>query len=385
MTGKSGPAFSFFLSEKNMEVDEASEIWGAFLPEDRRMSRGRRRRVAYGDYFSAARACVEARLDRVVAPAISRKTGASTRAADIESVAVFLKKHGAFYHPARIEARSRGRVCSFVWNAAFSDAGRARVKEEVRVIQGLNAGSFPGFLPEVFDVGEIPAGDGGCLSFFLGEWFEGHSELHLSRRRDASAGLKVWSETGPCFFLSPKLEWEFYERSAFILTCFYNPETFEQVFPWHHAAGDFIVKPIDGGLDVRLVTARGRGALFGCEDPDPEAVFQGLAFFWINLSIRTRLDRMDGTGETAWAGDRAGPAAWSGFLKALNEKKRRGDMPPSADGFRDYFSSLSRSDIRDMAMAVLGSYNPQAPDIPVIEKNMEAHTRLMADLMGKAF
>ena len=49
---------------------------------------------------------------------------------------------------------------------------------------------------------------------------------------------------------------EVYRQAAFILTLYYDVETFEQIFPWHHAAGDFVVKADEGAVDVRLVTAR---------------------------------------------------------------------------------------------------------------------------------
>jgi len=348
MTDNSKPRFSFFLSGTDIPVNEKSEIWTAFLPEDRHMTRGGRYNVTYGGYFSGLRLYLEKKLCEKIRSVVSEKTGSGINASDIDEIRVSLQKHGAFYHPAKIDVHINGMARSFVLNAAISETGKGCVKRECEAIAKLASDPFPGFLPRIYDQGEIRTEDGRSLSFFLGEWFNGYSELHLSRDpEDDLLKLMVWDEEHGRFFLSPGQESEFYERAAFILTCFYDLETFEQVFPWHHAAGDFIIR-CGGGLDVKLVTVRQRAAMFGVEKNDAgsaDYVMEGALFFLLSISVRMRLDRIDGTGEIAWAGDCAAGGVLKGFMKALALKKLRASPTLSpAEGFISFISSRSPGD-----------------------------------------
>ena len=226
---------------------------------------------------------------------------------------------------------------------------------------------------------------GRAFSCFLGEWFEGYSELHVSRDpEDGALKLMVWDEDRGPFFLSPGREAAFYERAAFILTCFYDLETFEQIFPWHHAAGDFVIKCSGDRTDVKLVTARQRAAMFSTENADLDSILKGALFFLLNMSIRMRLDRIDGTGQIAWAQNFAADNAYKGFVKALSAKERLLSMPSSPEiCFLDFFSTCSYGDIKDMTMAIVDSYNPVAPDMPVIRKNIDAHINRIFGLAQK--
>ena len=378
--------FLFFLSGEHLPIDEKSQRWSDFLPEDRHMTPGGRYNVSYGDYFSSARLYLEKNQCGVICRVISKRRGVATTVSDIGDIRIFLKKHGEFYHPARVEAHVQGKVYPFVLNAAFSDAGRARAQRECRVISEMNAGPFPGFLPEIYDLGEIKKNGAEdlispCL-FFTGEWFDGYSELHLSHDSDDNVlKLVVWDEDGAPFFLSPSQELAFYEQAAFILSCFYDMETFDQIFPWHHAAGDFIIKCGDHGVDVKLITARQRGAMFGVEDPDADSMMEGALLFLLNMSVRMRLDRIDGIGETAWAGDSAVVGALRGFIKALAGKKSPPAISISLDRcFREFILTRSREDMADMTMSIVESCHLDAPDMPVIKKNIDAHITALFDL-----
>jgi len=384
MSNNARVPFLFFLSEERIPMDEKDQRWSDFLPEDRRMTPGGRYDVAYGDYFSSARLYLEKDQCGVIRRVVSKKRGVQTTVSDIGEIRIFLKKHGGFYHPARIEADAHGRVWPFVLNVAFSDAGKACAKRERRVISEMNAGPFPGFLPEIHDLGgmEKNGPEGVSFLFFLGEWFDGYSELHLSRRPDDGAlKLAVWDEDGAPFFLSDAQELAFYERAAFILACFYDLETFEQIFPWHHAAGDFVIKCDDLGVDVKLITARQRAALFGVEHPDADSMMEGAAFFLLNMSIRMRLDRIDGVGQTAWAGDLAVAGALSGFMNALAAKKPPPSISMSLDRcFREFILTRSFAEITDMTMSIVESFHLDAPDMPVIKKNIDAHIAALFEL-----
>jgi len=70
---------------------------------------------------------------------------------------------------------------------------------------------------------------------------------------------------------------------------------------WHHAAG-ISCKEHWGVVDVRLTTARGYEPLvIFIEDQDINPVM-ALLYFFLDLTVRMRLDRWEGVGEIVWAG-----------------------------------------------------------------------------------
>jgi len=89
----------------------------------------------------------------------------------------------------------------------------------------------------------------------VSEWLEGYHEWHLTRpgRKASRSHLghgkrktepprqrKVGASSGG------------FENSD----SDYDPKTFRQIYPWHHAAGDFVVNLAVGAVEVKLTTAR---------------------------------------------------------------------------------------------------------------------------------
>jgi hypothetical protein len=78
-----------------------------------------------------------------------------------------------------------------------------------------------------------------------------------------------------------------------------------QIFPWHHAAGDFVIRVDGEKTSVKMITVRDYVPMAGIEtEPDSEqAILDALVIFFIHLSVRMRLDRLDGVNEVVWAPD----------------------------------------------------------------------------------
>ena len=71
------------------------------------------------------------------------------------------------------------------------------------------------------------------------------------------------------------------------------------------------------------MAARQYGPLIGPEDLPWE---EALLFFLLNLTLRIRLDRLDGVGEIAWADEGCLSPALEGFFLALEEKAKQGEF-----------------------------------------------------------
>jgi len=242
----------------------------------------------------------------------------------IDDVRIFLEKHGEFYHPARVCIRVHRRTLTFVVNVAVSQPGLEAIAAEYRRLKRLRQAFNAHFIPAVYGMKWVRLPGGGDLGMFIGEWFRGYHEFHQSA--DASGGeikLVAWDAERGNFFLTPAQCREAYRQAAAILTYYYNLETLEQIFSWHHAAGDFILRPFGrDAVRMRLITVRRYAPLFENVAITPETMLEGLVVFFLNLSIRNRVDRLDGVGELAWSDHLAVPATVKGFFDGLEMKMR---------------------------------------------------------------
>lgn len=303
-------------------------------------------------------------------------------AGDIQEIRLHLEKHGEFYHPARIEADVAGRTVYFVLNVAVSDPGKTLIKGEFHHLKKLNAEFAESFLPQVYALGEVASGSKRKFWMFLGDWLEDYYEFHLSRDAASDNRLKVnvWEDPNCHFFLSLTQSAQLYRQVARILTYYYDITTFEQVFSWHHAAGDFVVRINRSEIDLKLITVRRYKSFLNNSDglkdasPNPEMILQALLIFFLSLAIRTRLDRLDGIGDFVWADSLAVGPTLTGFLEGLALKPPIRMLPDTVERcFRYYLAVCSRQDFYELSNAVVDALHPQAPEIPVIKQNLTNH------------
>jgi hypothetical protein len=194
----------------------------------------------------------------------------------------------------------------------------------------------------------------------------------------------VWDDVRGRFFLSIEQTKMLYARVSKILTGYYNLESFEQIFSWHHAAGDFVVRVENEKLDLRLVSVRRYEAIFGdqknTQTPpvDPQRILQALLIYFLNLSIHIRLDRLDGIGEIVWSDSLAVEATLVGFLEALSVKP---DIPSLPDSpmvcFVAYLASCTQGDLIDLTGAIVNRFNPRMPGLKVVKKNIQQHVETL--------
>ncbi len=331
--------------------------------------------VSHGMYFDAVHAFLSSNdFENVLttATAITRKP---LNINNIKKIDIILEKHGEYYHPSRIVLDLHGRRLALVLNVAFSSQGRACMKREFGLLQTLNAAYAWSFLPQVYAIGDVELPDLGKVSLFLGQWFEGFHEFHLTRHPETGhPKLVVWDPTQGAYDLTAAQVEAIYEQAATILTAYFNLETYEQVFAWHHAAGDFIVNTDQTPPQVKLITVREYAPLFEQVEPDAEALVQALLLFLLNLSIRMRLDRLDGVGAMAWAPDMAVPATVQGFFKGLALQLAALEVPQdTVQHFRKYLKMHTKKDILDALETLVARYDPAMPGLSVVKAHLPLH------------
>lgn len=375
------PRFKYFLSNKKNPVHKDSRIWTASLPMNRQqIPDDSGIGMSHGDYFTAARYFLEQDGYEKVTRAVSKYMHREATSQEIQEIRIILEKHGEFYHPALIETLLHGMDIAFVLNVAISDPGKNCIQREYCLLKQLSE-NFPfSFLPKVFDQGCISVA-GNEIGMFLGEWFKGYNEFHISLDpTDGKHKISVWDHEHGNYFLTDDQATNVYRHAASILTRYYNVKTFEHIFSWHHAAGDFVLKCENNRIDLKLITVRQYRPLFETniesedENPDAERILEALLVFFLNLAIRMRLDRLDGVGEIVWSDDVAIKGTINGFLEGLTLKPPLGGCDkPLVSCFRHHLLSCSRAELLDLNRSIVQSYHSQAPEVPVIKQHLTQH------------
>jgi hypothetical protein len=372
--------FHFFISDESHPMTLRSALWEAPIPSSRLPGPAEAEkigRVSYGDYFLAVESFLSGNDFKPLLLSVSSCTGLPAKSEHIECIRVFLVKHGEFYHPSHIEADIGGNCFKFVLNVATAPAGFALINREYNLLDHLGR-CFPyGFIPRVYDIGRVKTSVGRPVEMFIGEWFEGFYEFHLSHDPGSGrTGIVVWDGKKGPHFLSEAQVFQLYEHIAHILTAYYNPFTFEHIFSWHHAAGDFILKKEKGNLSIRLITIRNYGPMLENAEKRLETVLDGLLIFLMNLSIRLRVDRLDGVGEYAWAGEQAAKGTVWGFFNGLDRQVGLELIPIElADGFKSYLSAFSEEDLLEWFAPMIGGFHPDTPGLTLILNNLDKHVR----------
>ncbi len=328
--------------------------------------------ISYREYFYVIRDFILQDSFAPLVQAASRMLDAEIAPHDLKKAVVRSEKHGAHYHPASVEAffhQGRIKICL---NVAVHESGNYQLEHEAEVLGLLHHKFGLPHLPRPYYQGRFNS-----MFFLVAEWFEGYHEFHLSLDHAGRQRLKLWDYDHGPKFLSPEQCFEIYRRIAFILTSYYDPESTAQIYPWHHAAGDFVAgireqEGLPAQVRVRLTTARGYTSLVDMTAGTPSGSLIGLFHFFLNLSIRMRLDRLDGVGESAWADDLCLEAFVRGFFDVFKSSPGSGSLLPSADYFLEVLRSFSPGELRRACLPILETCQ-ETEDLPIILPHLDEH------------
>jgi hypothetical protein len=372
--------FKFFLSGLINPIKENDPVWSSQLPVSRLKSGGHKSvTVTYGDYFNAAEAFLSENQFQRLTSAMFQQSNTPIFPEIIENVSIILEKHGEYYHPSKIEVTAKKRKWEFVLNVAVSEAGLKSARKEFELLTKLSSEMPWNFIPAVYEYGDVNSSKAGSdFRMFLGQWFSGFNEFHIhSIDQDGNCRIEVWDETQGNYFLSEKQAYELYRQTALILTCYHDMETFEQIHPWHHAAGDFVLKIEDGHLSVKLITIRGHHPIVRNEEKDLASMLEALLIFLMDLSVKNRIDRFKGVGDLAWANDIFVMSTINGFFDGLFQKAGKNIIPKQLpDYFGIYLATLTEDAIKELFDDILLTYPQQAPELPFVRSAINSHALL---------
>ena len=304
--------------------------------------------------------------------AVNDRSGSDFDLSAVKEIIIRTEKHGALYHPASIECLTAGKKVKFGLNVAVTESGKNALKKEFDVLRTLHKQYRLPYIPKAFLLDEADS-----MVFLLEEWFEDFHEFHIAKSEHGKECLKLWEYGKGDRFLSDQQSFEIYRQIAMILTLYYDIETCRTIFPWHHAAGDFVARIQDESLiDIRLTTARGYEPFMGPSDEDIVPPALAMFYFLLHLSVQMRLDRLEGVGDIVWAEDKCVDATLAGFFLGIESKKAFRDYFGSQGDFLTLLRSFSMEDLATTFKPVVEQYE-KAKDFPVIERNLGNHIARM--------
>jgi len=303
---------------------------------------------------------------------------------NIRKMLIRSEKHGVLYHLASVEIFIDDKRIKLSVSTAVSETGKQWLADEYEILTSLNASLKLPYLPNVYFKDEMVAPAGKkrteTLAMFLGEWFEDYHEWHLSMdENDGKQKLCIWDLRQGHRYASEKESHEIFTQASRILTLYYDTLSYKQIYPWHHAAGDFIVRTRNTKIDVRLTTARKYQSLIDYLSEDTVNPMIAIIYFFLHLTVRIRLDKLDGVGKTVWAGDFSVDAATEGFFEALSTMKQEGRF--NHGGAKDLLSllqSFEKDEIETLFQPLLDWYQEGDPaEFRVIQTNLTSHVNLL--------
>lgn len=344
--------------------------------------------MTYGDYFQSAGDFLTRHLPALIS-ILGGTTEREAASSAIEDIDIHLVKHGAFYHPAKVTVHTDQGQFLMALNVAVGREGRALLAIETANLQRLYHDAIRrDVIPRVLVQGEGGIPGKKPVPIFAAEWFDGFCEFHIcadSDRREGQA-WKVWDENGD-WCMAPDQVAALYRLTASILTSCYCPLTFEAVLDWHHAAGDFVVKRSGREVDVRLVTVRRYAPL--CDVPADDGktladILDAWVLFVLDLTLRIRLDRLDGVGRVVWADDWVVPHVWQGFVQGAGHMAARLELPADfIDGFFQYMAAHSVADLIGLGRSVAARLTKLPEETAVIHEHLSGHAALLKDAIER--
>ncbi len=323
-------------------------------------------KTSYRLYFQAIEDFLQKNRFRTIIELINKKYKINISLKDIYEILIKAEKHGALYHPASIEIVHKKGITKFGLNIALTERGRTSLKNEFKTLIKLNTRYKLPYLPEPYIFNEINS-----TAFLLEEWFEDYHEFHMSIDKYGRKRLKLWEFGKGYKFLSEAQEFEIYKKVAKILTLYYDIYEFDQIYPWHHAAGDFIAHVDNKEVGLRLTTARDYKPFMEFENKKVHP-FLPLFYFLLNLTIRTRLDKLDGIGKVVWADNFTIEATLSGFFEALKLKGDRKNDYRLSNKFLNLLKSFKKEDLCNTCNPILELYRG-TKDLKIIKSNLDEH------------
>ncbi len=344
--------------------------------------------LRYGPYLEAVRALLMRNNCRRILEALSRRLDRVVDLAEVERLEIRTEKHGAYYHVARADFSVAGDILSFAVNVATSEEAKSQLEKDFRLLRKLERRYGYPCLPRVYFKGAERYREDGkkrrWLHMFVAEWLRGYHEFHLHLDQSQNSyHVLLWDLDRGSRYLSREQSLELYRQAAKILSLYYDWNTFKQIYPWHHAAGDFVLQEDGKEVDIRLITIRDYRSVVDFSSGKRVAKLLALILFFLHLTIQMRLDRLDGVGEIVWADDYCLEGVVAGFFEglALGDAKNRSGIP-SEEEIRGLLQSFARDEWLGLMKECLETYSLSQEELSLVNTHGETHLDKLQEVLA---
>jgi len=340
--------------------------------------------LTLGDYFESIEAFLLKDPAGPLYPILKQRLKKDIHVENIQTILIRSEKHGALYHPASIEILAGEQRLKLAVSTAVSDKGKVWLAREYEILKHVNNAYHLPYLPNVYLQREVECNAGGhkheTLVMLLAEWFEGYHEWHISiDEKDKAHKICIWDLGKGNRYASHKEAFDIFRQASKILTLYYDTNSYKQIYPWHHAAGDFIVGTRNGGIDVKLTTARKYESIMTAFSEDTATPIIAMVYFFLNLTVKMRIDKLDGVGETVWVDNFSVDATIEGFFEALHRMKAGGRYDlGNVEDLLTLLQSFNEEELEGLFEPLMGLYQEDDPeDLAVIQENLGRHISLL--------
>jgi hypothetical protein len=335
--------------------------------------------MTLGDYFGAVSGFILLDNGQHLVHLLTYLWDKKVEIADIEKIIVRYEKYGTLYQIVSAEVFSQARQEMFSVSTAISGEAKETLNREFDLIQHLYYQKGLPYLPRAYyrqTINLMREEMSETILMTMSQWFENYHEWHFSKDDNNAECIMIWDMGGGGYrYASDYESHEIIRQASKILTFYYNLDTFCRIYPWHHGAGDFVVKTGDGMVDVRLVTVRGYEPIELPGGEEKSDSLKALMLFLFDITIKMRLDKTEGVGEPYWADASILNDVWEGFLEALRSMEIKGDVSDlNIDVFIDTLKSINEDKMRTIFSSYIDQFYKNDPsDYTVIQKHINEH------------
>ena len=339
--------------------------------------------LTLAEYYNMLEHFVFSHMD-VLLCLLKKKTGQKISTDQISRITITSEKHGAFLHISRLcvhlAARPERVLCCFALSTAIGESRGRLLAREFETIRTLSAKYDNSWLPEVYLTDSFQVENTNeskeVFTIMLSQWLDGFCEWHLDFYHGKSAQyVHIWDNENGDKFLTVEKAGELFRKIAMALTCYYDVLNYDQICLWHNAAGDFIVRTSDRPLDVKLTTVRDYRPLMDYRSEVLYHPFIPLLYFFLDLILRIRLDRINGTGEMIWGQPEIVRMAMKGFQDGMAALLQKGHYPiEQPEDFISLLKTFSREEVITIMNPLLGYYRSlNSTECDFIESHIKDH------------
>jgi hypothetical protein len=343
--------------------------------------------LTLGDYFNSIKSFVLKDNGMALTHVVGKRLGEDIDIRKIQRILIRSEKHGVLYHLTSVEVFTDNQSCKLAVSTAVSKKAKLCLAHEYEVLKFLDRTFHLPYLPKTYFIGDVKHQTGTykeTLSMFAAQWFEGYHEWHFSfDETEQKHKVCIWDQERGHRFASQKETFEVFRQASKILTLFYDTKNFREIFQWHHAAGDFVVGSRNGIIDLKLTTARNYESCAVFESQSEINPMIAIIYFFLNMTIKMRLDRLDGIGEVVWAGHDCVEAATKGFFEALRIMEGKGGYRlGKVTDLLLLLKAFSREELGRLFFSVLDYYRHEdTVDFSVIKPRLESHVNQLYQVL----